>query len=232
MKLSVIIPCYNEKDTIDTIIRAVRACPVHDAEIVVVDDCSTDGSKKLLKGHVGQLADMVIFHEANQGKGASLRTGITAATGDIVIVQNADLEYSAEEYPILLELIVSGKADAVFGSCFMGGRPHRVVYFWHMVANRFLTLLSNMFTNLSLTDMQTCYEATRAPIAKSMLIEENRFGFEPQITAKLHKLRCRIYEAGIPYRARTYDEGKTISWRDGFRAVCGILKYNARRWTR
>jgi len=167
MKLSVIIPCYNEKDTIDTIIRAVRACPVHDAEIVVVDDCSTDGSKKLLKGHVGQLADMVIFHEANQGKGASLRTGITAATGDIVIVQNADLEYSAEEYPILLEPIVSGKADAVFGSCFMGGRPHRVVYFWHMVANRFLTLLSNMFTNLSLTDMQTCYEATRAPIAKS-----------------------------------------------------------------
>ena len=153
---------------------------MHDAEIVVVDDCSTDGSKKLLKGHVGQLADMVIFHEANQGKGASLRTGITAATGDIVIVQNADLEYSAEEYPILLEPIVSGKADAVFGSCFMGGRPHRVVYFWHMVANRFLTLLSNMFTNLSLTDMQTCYEATRAPIAKSMLIEENRFGFEPQ----------------------------------------------------
>ena len=228
MKLSVIIPCFNEKDTIEAIIRSVRAGPVQNVEIIVVDDCSTDGSRQLLQGAVGGLADIVLLHESNRGKGAALRTGSAAATGDIVVVQDADLEYSPEEYPILLEPILSGKADAVFGSRFMGGRPHRVVYFWHMVGNRFLTLLSNMFTNLNLTDMETGYKAIRAPIIKSIQLEEDRFGFEPEITAKLAQRRCRIYEVGISYNGRTYEEGKKISWRDGFRAIYAILKYNIR----
>lgn len=226
MKLSVIIPCFNERETIEPLIRSVRGCPVPDIEIVLVDDCSTDGTRELLKNSVGQLADRVIYHESNQGKGASLRSGIAAATGDIVLVQDADLEYNPEDYPTLLEPILLGKADAVFGSRFMGGRPHRVLFFWHMVGNRFLTLLSNMLTNLNLTDMETCYKAVRAPIMKSITIEENRFGFEPEITAKLARLGCRIYEVGISYNGRTYEQGKKVNWRDGFRAIYAILKYN------
>ena len=193
-----------------------------------MDDCSTDGTRELLQESLAQLEDVLIFHEANQGKGAALRSGFAAATRDIVVVQDADLEYSPDEYPILLEPILSGKADAVFGSRFIGGRPHRVVYFWHMVANRCLTLLSNMFANSNLTDMETCYKAVRTPIIKSIRIEENRFGFEPEITAKLARQRCRIYEVGISYSGRTYEEAKKIGWRDAFRAICAILKYNLR----
>ncbi len=229
MRLSVLIPCFNEAGTIASIIRAVRASPVPEIELIVVDDCSTDGSAQILRGEVAALVDKVIFHETNQGKGAALRSGFAAASGDIILVQDADLEYDPQEYPLLLEPIIAGHADAVYGSRFMGGRPHRVVYFWHMVGNKFLTLLSNMLTNLNMTDIETCYKAFRAPILKSIQLEENRFGFEPEITAKLAKAKCRIYEVGISYRGRTYDEGKKINWRDGFRALYAILKYNLRR---
>ena len=229
MRLSVIIPCFNEVGTIAAIIRAVRAAPVPDIEIIVVDDCSTDGTVEILNGEIAPLVQQVIFQKTNQGKGAALRAGFQAATGDIVLVQDADLEYDPQEYPLLIEPIVAGHADAVFGSRFMGGRPHRVVYFWHMIGNKFLTLLSNMFTNLNVTDMETCYKAFRAPLIKGIRIEENRFGFEPEITAKLAKTGCRIYEVGISYNGRTYAEGKKIDWKDGFRAIYAIVKYNLRR---
>lgn len=229
MRLSVIIPCFNEAGTITALIQAVRASPVQDIEIVVVDDCSTDGTAEILRGPISHTVQRVIFHKSNQGKGAALRTGIQAATGDIILIQDADLEYDPQEYPLLIEPIIAGKADAVFGSRFMGGRPHRVVYFWHMVGNKFLTLLSNMFTNLNVTDMETCYKAFRAPIIKAIRIEENRFGFEPEIIAKLAKTGCRIYEVGISYNGRTYAEGKKIDWKDGFRAIYAIVKYNLRR---
>ena len=207
----------------------VRAAPVESKEIIVIDDGSNDGTQTLLREKLSGVVDQIIYHPVNRGKGAALRTGFEAASGDIILVQDADLEYSPEEYPVLLEPIISGKADAVFGSRFMGGRPHRVVFFWHMVGNRFLTLLSNMFTNLNLTDLETGYKAFRAPLIKSIQIEENRFGFEPEITAKLAKKRCRIYEVGISYYGRTYEEGKKIGWRDGLRALYVIVKYNCRR---
>lgn len=228
MRLSVVIPCFNEASTIAAIIEAIRASPVQDIEIVVVDDCSSDGTVEILKEEVGLQVERVIFHTENQGKGAALRSGFEAATGDIILVQDADLEYDPQEYPLLIDPIVAGHADVVFGSRFMGGRPHRVVYFWHMVGNKFLTLLSNMFTNLNMTDMETCYKAFRAPIVKAIRIEENRFGFEPEITAKLAKVGCRIYEVGISYNGRTYAEGKKIDWKDGFRAIYAIVKYNLR----
>jgi glycosyltransferase involved in cell wall biosynthesis len=226
MKISVVIPCFNEISTIEKILQAVRVAPVENLEIIVVDDCSTDGTTQLLKEKLASSVDKIVFHSKNQGKGAALRSGFAVATGDIIIVQDADLEYDPQEYPLLLEPILIGKADAVFGSRFMGGLAHRVVYFWHMVGNKFLTLLSNMLTNLNLTDMETCYKAVRAPILKSLRLQENRFGFEPEITAKLAKTRCRIYEVGISYSGRTYEEGKKIGWKDGLRAVYAILKYN------
>ena len=231
MRLSVIIPCFNEAGTIASIVEAVRQSPVPDIEIIVVDDCSSDGSVALLQEKIAPRVQKVIYHQVNQGKGAALRSGVQVATGDIILVQDADLEYDPQEYPLLIEPITAGHADVVFGSRFMGGRPHRVVYFWHMVGNKFLTLLSNMFTNLNLTDMETCYKAFRAPVIKAIQIEENRFGFEPEITAKMAKARCRIYEVGISYNGRTYEEGKKISWKDGFRAVYVIVRYNLRRNT-
>ncbi len=226
MKVSVVIPCFNERQTIEQIVRTVRSGPVPDLEIVVVDDCSTDGTREILKDKVGGLAQQIIYQPENRGKGAALRAGFAAATGEIVLIQDADLEYDPRDYTALLEPILSGNADAVFGSRFMGGRPHRVLYFWHMVGNRFLTLLSNMFTNLNLTDVETGYKAFRAEVIKGLPLREDRFGFEPEITAKLAKTRCRIYEVGVSYNGRTYEEGKKIGWRDGFRAIYAIVRYN------
>jgi glycosyltransferase involved in cell wall biosynthesis len=204
----------------------VPAAPLGNIEIVVVDDGSTDGTTDVLKEKVSSVADRIIYQPRNRGKGAALRAGFAAATGDVIVVQDADLEYNPSDYPVLLEPIFSGKADAVFGSRFMGGRPHRVLYFWHMVGNRFLTLLSNMFTNLNLTDLETCYKGVRAPLLKNLDLRENRFGFESEVTAKLAKAGCRIYEVGISYNGRTYSEGKKVSWKDGVRAIYSILRYN------
>ena len=227
--LSVVIPVYNEVDTIEHIVAAVRGSEVDDLEIILVDDGSTDGTRDVLRQKIEPKVARVIYHERNQGKGAALRTGFAAASGDVVIVQDADLEYDPSEYPKLIEPIVSGRADVVFGSRFVGGEPHRVLYFWHSVVNRFLTTLSNIFTNLNLTDMEVCYKVFRREILQKIRIEENRFGFEPEITAKVAKLGCRIYEVGISYAGRTYVEGKKIGWRDGIRAVWCILKYNLLR---
>ena len=226
MKVSVVIPCFNERDTIEQVVNSVRNSPIQNIEIIVVDDGSTDGTIDVLKEKVAGLADQIIYQPANRGKGAALRTGFAAATGDIILVQDADLEYSPSDYPALLQPIFSGSADVVFGSRFLGGRPHRVLYFWHMVGNRFLTLLSNMFTNLNLTDLESCYKAFRAPLLKNLDLREQGFGFEPEITAKLAKTRCRIYEVGISYSGRTYEEGKKVNWKDGFRAIYAIVRYN------
>lgn len=229
MKLSVVIPCYNEAKTIRSIVDRVRAAPVKDMEIIVVDDCSRDGTRDLLRTQIAPLVAKVVYHDVNQGKGAALRTGFAAATGDIVLVQDADLEYDPQEYPRLIQPIVDGRADVVFGSRFQGGQPHRVVYFWHMVGNKFLTLCSNMATNINLTDMETCYKVFRREVLSRITIEENRFGFEPEITAKVAKLDVPIYEVGISYYGRTYAEGKKIGWRDGFRALWAVFKYNLLR---
>jgi glycosyltransferase involved in cell wall biosynthesis len=229
MKISIVIPCYDEKNTIEQIVEAVRAAPIESKEIIVVDDCSQDGTQELLREKISRIVDQIIYHPVNRGKGAALRTGFAAATGDIVLVQDADLEYNPEDYPLLLEPLLSGKADVVFGSRFVGGRPHRVLFFWHMAGNRFLTLLSNMFTNLNLTDMETGYKAFRAALIKSIQIEEDRFGVEPEMIAKLARKDCRIYEVGISYSGRTYAEGKKINWKDGVYAFYAIIKYNLRR---
>ena len=226
MKLSIVIPCYNEVGTIRAIVDPVRAAPVADMEIIIVDDCSRDGTRELLRTEIAPLVAQIIYHEFNQGKGAALRTGFAAVTGDVVIIQDADLEYDPNEYPKLLAPIERGQADVVFGSRFAGGEAHRVVYFWHMVGNKFLTLLSNMCTNLNLTDMETCYKVFKREVIQQIKIEENRFGFEPEITAKVAKLDVVIYEVGISYYGRTYKEGKKIGWRDGVRALYAIIKYN------
>jgi glycosyltransferase involved in cell wall biosynthesis len=225
VRLSVLIPVYNECDTIAEICRRVRAVPV-DTEIVVVDDFSTDGTREVLE-HLyeeGQI-DRLVLQASNRGKGAAIRTAVAHASGQAVIIQDADLEYDPAEYPRLLEPIAQGKADAVYGSRFAGSDPHRVLYFWHYLGNRFLTLLSNMVTNLNLTDMETCYKMLRREVWEKIELEENRFGMEPEITAKLARGGWRIFEVGISYSGRTYAEGKKISWKDGVSALRCILKY-------
>jgi glycosyltransferase involved in cell wall biosynthesis len=226
MKLSVVIPVYNERDTIEQIVSAVRASPISSVEIIIVDDRSTDGTSEILRERLASFVDRIIYQPENRGKGAALRAGIAAATGDVILGQDADLEYSPNDYPILLEPILSGNADVVYGSRFMGGRPHRVLYFWHMIGNRFLTLLSNMFTNLNLTDVETGYKAFRASVVKNIAFQEDRFGWEIEVTAKIAKARCRIYEVGVSYSGRTYAEGKKITWKDGVSAIYAILQYN------
>ena len=224
MKLSVVIPVYNEKETIREIYGSVQAVGI-EKEIILVDDYSTDGTRDIVKGLEAN-DTKVYFHDKNMGKGAALRTGFQKATGDILIIQDADLEYDPNEYPKLIRPILEGKADVVYGSRFAGGEAHRVLFFWHMLGNKFLTLLSNMFTNLNLTDMETCYKVFRRDVYEKINIEEDRFGFEPEITAKVAKLGARIYEVGISYSGRGYEEGKKIGWRDGISALRCILKYN------
>jgi glycosyltransferase involved in cell wall biosynthesis len=229
--LSVVIPVYNEAATVDRILDAVRRVEVS-KEIVLVDDASTDGTRERLREiAAGDPTIRVLYHDVNQGKGAALRTGFSAARGRYVIVQDADLEYDPNEYGRLLAPLLEGKADAVFGSRFIGGDSHRVLYFWHWVGNMGLTLLSNMFTNLNLTDMETCYKVVRRDVLQNLLIVEDRFGFEPEITAKLARYRIdgkplRIREVGVSYRGRKFDEGKKIRWHDGIRALWCIVRYN------
>ena len=223
MKLSVVIPVYNEKNTILELLDRVREVDLP-KEIILVDDFSTDGTREILQQQQVSDSLKIILQPRNQGKGAALRTGFTAVTGDIVVVQDADLEYDPEEYLTLIQPILANKADVVFGSRFLGG-PHRVLLFWHSVGNRFLTMLSNMITDLNLTDMETCYKMFRADILKKIAIRENRFGFEPEFTAKVARARCRIYEVPISYSGRDYSEGKKIGWKDGVAAIYFILKY-------
>lgn len=226
MKISVIIPCYNEVNTIDEILRRVNDSPVKNLEVIVVDDGSNDGTAEKLKNLPTHDRFIILYHDINLGKGAAIRTGIASATGEIVIIQDADLEYHPQEYSNLVEPIINDKADVVFGSRFTGSGAHRVLYFWHRVGNGLLTTLSNMFTNINLTDMETGYKVFRRELIQSIDIKEDRFGFEPEITAKIAKTKCRIYEVGISYYGRTYSEGKKIDWRDGIWAIYCILKYN------
>ena len=232
-KLSIIIPAYNEGPTIHQILNqvaAVELSPGLKKEIILVNDCSSDDTEEQIL-HFQQLHSHLdikyIKHEINQGKGAALHTGIQKASGEYLIIQDADLEYDPREYNLLLQPILDGRADVVYGSRFLGGKPHRILFFWHTLGNRFLTFLSNMFTNLNLTDMETCYKLFKTEMIQSLTLKEKRFGFEPEVTAKISKIpKIRIYEVGISYHGRTYEEGKKINWKDGFRAIYCIFKYN------
>ncbi len=226
MKLSIVVPVYNEKETIEHILTMILDAPVYnlEKEVIVVDDCSTDGTREILRNYSRDRV-RIIYHEKNQGKGAALRTGFSKVTGDLVVVQDADLEYDPGDYEKMLKPFLDGKSDVVFGSRFMGGEPHRVIYFWHYLGNKFLTTFSNMFTNLNLTDMETCYKLFRKDVLDRVAIEEDRFGFEPEITAKVSMLNVRIYEVGISYSGRSYAEGKKIGMKDGFRTLYVIIKY-------
>ena len=226
MKLSIIIPCYNEERTIEKVINNVINQKYKNIEIIVVDDCSQDTTPDILKNKLSNKIDKLLFHSTNQGKGAALRTGIIKATGDIILIQDADLEYDPDEYMSLINPILSGRADIVYGSRFIGSNPHRAVYFWHRIANNFLTILSNILSGLNLTDIETCYKVFKSQILKDIKIEENGFGFEAEITAKISRKDYRIYEVGISYYGRTYTEGKKITWIDGIKAIYCIMKYN------
>jgi glycosyltransferase involved in cell wall biosynthesis len=226
-KLSVIIPCFNESQTIIEILSRIRSVRLNlELEIIVIDDYSTDGTREILQNELGNNVDVLFLQPKNYGKGAAIRKGLNLSTGEIIIIQDADLEYDPNEYPNLLQPILEGNADVVFGSRFLSMGPRRVLYFWHKVGNNLLTLLSNFFTNLDLTDMETCYKVFTQSVAKQITIKENRFGFEPELTAKIAKLNLRIYEVGISYHGRTYAEGQKIGWKDGFRALYCIVKYN------
>jgi glycosyltransferase involved in cell wall biosynthesis len=236
--LSIVIPVYNEAATVEQLIRSVLAAPAMGLhkEFLIVNDCSKDGTKEVLDALIPKLRDeypsvqfQLHHHPVNRGKGAALRTGFANVTGDIVIIQDADNEYDPNEYDKLLKPILGGKADACFGSRFMGGDTHRVLYFYHYLGNRFLTLISNMFTDLNLSDMETCYKMFRAEVLDHIVLEEDRFGFEPEFTQKIARLEIRIYETGISYYGRSYDEGKKIGWKDGVRAIYCILKYGFQR---
>ncbi len=231
MKLSILMPIYNEKDFFEAIVCKVlkqQVEGIEEIELIMVDDCSTDGTIELVKKFSREYPKQIkaFYHDQNQGKGAAIQKAIEKMTGDICIIQDADLEYDPADYPRMLEPIIQGRADCVYGSRFVGSQSKRVLFFWHSIGNKFLTLLSNMFTNLNFTDMETCYKAFRCELLKSIPIESKRFGFEPEITSKIAKTHCRVYEVGISYQGRTYAEGKKITWKDGLQAIWTILKYH------
>ncbi len=226
MKISIVIPCFNEKDTIELIIEKIKKQTEFVKEIIIIDDFSTDGTREILEKKIKPLVDNVVFNEKNYGKGYSVRQGIKCATGEIVLIQDADLEYDPSDYHKLITPITEKYADVVYGSRFVGSDQKRVLFFWHSVGNMFLTLLSNMFSNLNLTDMENCYKVFKSEIIKEIVLKEDRFGFEPEVTAKIAKKKCRIYEVGVKYYGRTYEQGKKIGWKDGVSAIRCIFQYN------